>query len=356
MRAGLPWRVASASVLAGALGVVGVASAFGGDDGHLGAALAGALSALLGAVGVGLSARRTDVALRRAALDARALAGPLAGARTPLGPVHALDETAALARALASVRATVVAVRERDKRTREDAEEADRYKTDFLTAVSHELRTPLNAILGFSDVLLRELDGPLTEGAREDVETIRSAGAHLRELFEDVIDLSALSSSRVTLTREVVDAGVLVEETCRLLEELRRDRPVELHVSIAEDTPSVHADPKRLRQILTNLGANALKYTETGSIHFETRGEGDALLLVVRDTGVGIAPGDLDSLFSAYSQQGDARRRKHNSGLGLAISKHLIELHGGSIQVESSLGAGSAFTIRLPAHVEAADA
>ena len=250
----------------------------------------------------------------------------------------------------------VVAVRERDKRTREDAEEADRYKTDFLTAVSHELRTPLNAILGFSDVLLRELDGPLTEGAREDVETIRSAGAHLRELFEDVIDLSALSSSRVTLTREVVDAGVLVEETCRLLEELRRDRPVELHVSIAEDTPSVHADPKRLRQILTNLGANALKYTETGSIHFETRGEGDALLLVVRDTGVGIAPGDLDSLFSAYSQQGDARRRKHNSGLGLAISKHLIELHGGSIQVESSLGAGSAFTIRLPAHVEAADA
>lgn len=352
-RAGLPWRVASASVLAGALGV---AVSVGAEGGQPGAALAGALTALVGALGVGLAARRTDGALRRAALDVRRLAAPLTGTRSPLGAVRALDETAGLARALVGLRATVVAVRERDKRTREDAEEADRYKTDFLTAVSHELRTPLNAILGFSEVLLRELDGPLTAGAREDVETIRSAGARLRELFEDVIDLSALSSSRVTLTREAVDVGVLIEETCRLLEELRRDRPIELRVSIAEGTPLVDADPKRLRQVLTNLGANALKYTEVGRIDFEARCEGGALLLVVRDTGVGIAPSDLDSLFSAYSQQGDVRRRRHSGGLGLAISKHLIELHGGSIQVESTLGEGSTFTLRLPARVAAADA
>jgi signal transduction histidine kinase len=346
--AGLPLRVAWASGLSGALGVAVVAVLFGEASGAGSAALVGALAGIAGAVSAAAAARRTHSALRRATRDARALGESSGSAVVPLGSVRALDETAGLARALAALRKKIAEGRARDERAREDAQEADRYKTDFLTAVSHELRTPLNAILGFADVLLRELDGPLTPGAREDVATIHTAGANLRALFEDVIDLSALNSSRVTLVREEVDVAPLLEETRRLLEGQRRDRPIELRVEVAENTPPVSADPKRLRQILTNLGTNALKFTERGSVTFEARGEGDEVVVVVRDTGAGITRGDLETLFTEYTQVGDVSRRTRGTGLGLAICKQLVELHGGSVRAESAFGQGSAFTVRLP--------
>ena len=346
VRLGLPLRVAAASALAGALGVALVAVLFG--DVGAGPILAGAIAVSIGAVSVGIAARTTHAAQRRAARDARLLAEMTGDVAPPLGPIRALDETAALARAIAALRTKIADGRRRDARAREEAEEADRYKTEFLMAVSHELRTPLNAILGFADVLLRELDGPLSPGAREDVATIHGAGAHLRELFEDVIDLSALASSRIQLVPETVEIRALLEETCRLLEGQRRDRPIALRIEVADDTPTLFADPKRLRQILTNLGTNALKFTERGAITFEARADGAEVVLVVRDTGSGITRQDIETLFIEYTQVGDTHRRTRGSGLGLAICKQLCELHGGSIKVESAFGEGSAFTVRLP--------
>ena len=346
-KVGLPLRVAGASALCGTLGI-GLAVLLGGSvDAIVGPLAVGAFGVLVGSVSVGLAARTTRDAERRAAEDALLL-GRATDARVPLGAISALDETATLARALAALRTKIAEGRARDARAREEAEEADRYKSDFLMAVSHELRTPLNAILGFADVLLRELDGPLSEGAREDVATIHGAGSHLRDLFEDVIDLSALASSRVTLQREEVDVGPLLEETCRLLEGQRRGKPVALRVVVAEGTPRADADPKRVRQIVTNLGTNALKFTEQGEITFEARGAEEWVEIVVRDTGSGITRSELETLFIEYSQVGDVKRRTRGTGLGLAICKQLSELHGGSIKVESDFGQGSAFVVRLP--------
>jgi len=355
-KASLPLRLAGASALCGTLGIALVALLSGSVDALdgsvetlVGPLAVGALGVLVGAVSVGLAARTTNDATRRAAEDALLL-GRANETRVPLGAVSALDETATLARALAALRTKIAEGRSRDARARAEAEDADRYKTDFLMAVSHELRTPLNAILGFADVLLRELDGPLSEGAREDVATIQGAGSHLRDLFEDVIDLSALASSRITLQREPVDVGPLLEETSRLLEGQRRGKPIALRVVVADGTLRADADPKRVRQIVTNLGTNALKFTEQGEITFELSGNEEHVEIVVRDTGSGITQAELETLFTEYTQVGDVKRRTRGTGLGLAICKQLSELHGGSIKAESSFGQGSAFIVRLPTY------
>ncbi len=349
-KASLPLRVAGASALSGTLGIALAALLGGSVDALVGPLAVGALGVLVGAVSVGLAARTTRDAKRRAAEDALLLGRATTETRVPLGAISALDETATLAQALAALRTKIAEGRARDARAREEAEEADRYKSDFLMAVSHELRTPLNAILGFADVLMNELDGPLSEGAREDVATIHGAGSHLRDLFEDVIDLSALASSRITLQREAVDVGALLEETSRLLEGQRRGKPIALRVVVAVGTPRADADPPRVRQLVTNLGTNALKFTEKGEIAFELSGTDEYVEIIVRDTGSGITRTELETLFTEYTQVGDVKRRTRGTGLGLAICKQLSELHGGSIKAESAFGQGSAFTVRLPTY------
>ena len=232
---------------------------------------------------------------------------------------------------------------------RHRAEEHDRLETEFLTTVSHELRTPLNAILGFSQVLLDEIDGPLDDDQREDVATIKEAGEHLRALVDDVLDLARIEGGVFTLARSPVDVGIVVREVARLLEAQRDDKPVTITVRAPEELPKVDGDPKRLRQIVMNLATNALKFTDEGSVSIEASAIDGTVRIAVTDTGSGIPRDEQSTIFDEFHQVPSMRRVSQGSGLGLAICKRLVDLHGGRIEVESIVGHGSVFRVSLPA-------
>jgi len=233
---------------------------------------------------------------------------------------------------------------------RVQAEEADHFESEFARNLSHELRTPLNAILGFTHVLLDELDGPLTPDQREDVETIRSSGELLRDLVDDVLDLAALQSGQVGLQRATVAPEPVLREVARLLEGQRGGRSLDLVVAVEPGTPDLHVDPKRLRQILVNLGTNAVKFTDQGEVRFRAApAESGGVRLTVEDTGSGIPREELPRLFDEFQQVSGAVRKGQGAGLGLAIVRRLTELHGGTVAAESTVGVGSAFHVVLPA-------
>jgi len=265
--------------------------------------------------------------------------------------LSAPEDVVALCHSVAVVAGRMQDLRARSVRAHAALERAERERDELLTALRHELRTPLNAILGFADVLLREIDGPLGKDAQEDAQTIHAAGEHLLALFTDVLDLSALEGGTTSLAPVSCDVTTLLEDTVRLLEGQRKDKQVQLRVETI-GRPHAFADPTRLTQVVTNLGTNALKATERGEIVFRSWREGDEVRVVVRDTGVGIARSELATLFEEYAQAGDLRRRHRGSGLGLAICRRLVELHGGRIWVESELGSGSSFQVALPAAKE----
>jgi signal transduction histidine kinase len=308
---------------------------------------------LIGAVFLAVSATA-------AWLSARAISGDVhfvtrrveaMAARGDLGEpiaVRALDEVGALTRAFEQLRQGYLEQLRRERAAYRQAEDADRYKSEFLTTVSHELRTPLNAILGFTEVLLQEIEGPLSEGQREDLRMIRASGEHLLALFNNVLDFSALASGRMQLNLEDVDVAEVLHEIASLLEGQRQGKPVAITVDVPAFLPEVEADPTRLRQIVMNLGSNALKFTTEGEVRLSARFNGREVSISVRDTGVGIAEEDLPLLFEEFSQVGGAEfTRPGSSGLGLSIVRQLTRLHGGEIVVDSEHGHGSTFTITL---------
>lgn len=223
----------------------------------------------------------------------------------------------------------------------------DRDRSAFLAALSHELRTPLNAILGFTDVLLAEVDGPLSGDARESLEVVRSSGVHLRELIDDILELSALESGELELSPATLDLWTLAEEAVREAGISAQDKPLEL--GLEGGATEVWGDARRIRQILGNVIGNAVKFTSEGSVKVvvETQGERWAKLSVT-DTGPGIAPEDQTAIFDEYRQVGDVAARRAGSGLGLAITRRLLQMHEGRIELESELGRGSTFRIFLP--------
>jgi two-component system sensor histidine kinase/response regulator len=231
------------------------------------------------------------------------------------------------------------------------AETAGRFREEFVAAVRHELNTPLNAILGFTEVLLQEVDGPLTPQQREDVEAIRSAGAYLQELVEAV--LAEWAPDRNTpMPVMPVDLPVLAREVARLLEGQVPDDRVALRVEVVGDPPKPAADARRIRQVLINLGTNAIRATSRGSVTFEVAPHEEGVRLTVRDTGAGIPPERIPHLFEEFEQVGDAQANRGGSGLGLALTRDLVEWHGGRIEVASEPGAGSAFHVLLPEELE----
>ena len=310
-------------------------------------ALIGAVFLLVSATAAWLSARAISgdvhfVTRRVYAIAARGdLGEPVA--------VRALDEVGALTRAFEQLRQGYLEQLARERAAYRQAEDADRYKSEFLTTVSHELRTPLNAILGFTQVLLAEIEGPLSEGQREDLRMIRASGEHLSSLFNNVLDFSALATGRMQLNLESVDVAELLHEIGALLEGQRQGKPVAIVVDVPDFLPEVEADPTRLRQIVMNLGSNALKFTDSGEVRLMARFNGREVAISVRDTGVGIAEEDLPLLFEEFSQVGGPEAsRAGSSGLGLSIVRQLTRLHGGQIAVDSQYGAGSIFTVTLP--------
>ncbi len=232
--------------------------------------------------------------------------------------------------------------------------ELDRLKSEFLAMMSHELRTPLNSIIGFSRVILKGIDGPLTELQEQDLNAIYNSGQHLLRLINDVLDLAKIEAGKMELAYDEVNIAETIQGVLPTISGVLKDKPVQLITNVADDIPIVRADPIRLRQVLINLLSNAAKFTEEGSITVEAHVQpspsgGREVYISVTDTGPGIAPEDQAKLFKSFSQVDTSPTRKTGgSGLGLAISRQLVELHGGRIGVESEVGKGSKFYFTLP--------
>lgn len=227
------------------------------------------------------------------------------------------------------------------------AEIADRERAAFLAAVSHELRSPLNAILGFADVLMSEVDGPLSPSAREEVDQIRDSGAHLLGLINDILEFSALESGQLRLTRAKVDLTALATDVVREARGLVGDKPIQVRVQFDEPVMA-RADARRMRQIIGNLVNNAVKFTQRGEVVVSVGRKRNLAFVRVSDTGPGISPEERQVIFREYKQAPSEHARRRGTGLGLAISKRLMSLHRGSIRVESELGRGSTFEVVFP--------
>jgi PAS domain S-box-containing protein len=231
------------------------------------------------------------------------------------------------------------------------AERASRAKSEFLSRMSHELRTPLNAILGFAQILQLKADA-LPAPARDQLRQIETAGWHLLELINEVLDLSRIESGTVTVSREPVAVAPLVTECVRMAEPLARRHGVQL-ASRADDAAGLHAlgDRTRLRQVVTNLLSNAIKYNRPGgtaTVAVTHAAEG-RIEIAVADTGRGFTQQQLEQLFQPFNRLGAERGPVEGTGIGLVITRRLVELMGGTLDVATTAGAGSVFTVRLPA-------
>jgi PAS domain S-box-containing protein len=232
--------------------------------------------------------------------------------------------------------------------------EIDRLKSQFLANMSHELRTPLNSIIGFSRVIIKGIDGPVTELQQQDLTAIYNSGQHLLGLINDVLDLSKIEAGKMELAFDEVNIADVTSSVLSTMSGLIKDRPIQMKRSIQPNLPTVRADAIRVRQVMINLLSNASKFTDEGDILVEVglkpgpTGRNE-LRVSVTDSGPGIAKQDQTKLFQAFSQVDDSPTRKTGgTGLGLSICQHIINMHGGRIWVESDLGKGSTFHFTLP--------
>jgi PAS domain S-box-containing protein len=231
----------------------------------------------------------------------------------------------------------------------QEVERANRLKTEFLASMSHELRTPLHTIIGFSELLGEQLEGPLTDKQQRFVGHILQDARHLLELINEVLDISKIESGRLELKRETFDFGQCVEEVMAGIRHQAANRNITLE-NQNNFHESLYADRLRLKEILYNLLNNAVKFTpEGGRVWIEAGREGDTLHISVCDTGIGIPEKEQPSIFEKFYQVGDISGGvREGTGLGLPITKHLVELHGGAISVASQPGKGSSFRLVLP--------
>jgi signal transduction histidine kinase len=239
--------------------------------------------------------------------------------------------------------------------------DADRLKSEFVANMSHELRTPLNAIIGFAKVILNEIDGPLTDMQREDLSAIYSSAQHLLNLVNHILDLSKIEAGKMELHKEWVNIKELVYGVMATTIPLTGDKDIQLVERITDHLPPVYVDRTRIRQVILNLLSNAAKFTERGTITLmvdrlvetvESQGAFRPqlfLLFTVADTGIGIAPEDIPIVFEEFRQvDSGIARQAEGTGLGLPISRRLVEMHGGRLWVESRVGIGSRFCFTLP--------
>lgn len=230
---------------------------------------------------------------------------------------------------------------------------ASRLKSEFLATMSHELRTPLNAIIGFSQLLTRRREREWTDQQTEMIERIYRNAQHLLGLLNEILDFSKLGARRLELQPETMNLATLAQDTIAEMQSLAAQKSLDLSLSIQLDDPLIINDPLRLRQVLVNLVSNGIKFTEVGSVALSITaaadGNTDELVIAVADTGSGIAPEDLDSIFEAFRQVDQGHTRRHGgTGLGLAIVDAIVALMGGRIWVESMPQAGTTFFIQIP--------
>jgi signal transduction histidine kinase len=242
---------------------------------------------------------------------------------------------------------------------RDEAEMASRSKSSFLAHMSHELRTPLNAIIGFSEVIAREVMGPVSNAYYRDyADDIHASGQHLLALINDLLDLSKIEAGKLELFEETVDLPALVNRCAVFVSEAARAKELELHLEIAPDLTAVFCDERKLKQVLLNLLSNAVKFTAMGRISVAARRDGSDLLRIeVADTGVGIAPDHIAKAMTPFGQvDGALSHEQKGTGLGLPLARQLIELHGGTLALASEPGVGTTITILLPGRAGAQQA
>jgi len=228
-------------------------------------------------------------------------------------------------------------------------EAASRHKSEFLANMSHELRTPLNAIIGFSEVLAQGMFGAINEKQTEYLQDILESGRHLLSLINDILDLSKIEAGRMELELTEFDLPQAIQNALTLVRERALRRGIALHHAIDDRIAASRADERKVKQVLLNLLSNAIKFTpEGGRIEVRAAPADGMVEVSVTDTGVGIAPEDQDAVFEEFRQVGTADKKAEGTGLGLALSRKFIELHGGKIHVTSQVGVGSTFTFTLP--------
>ena len=241
-----------------------------------------------------------------------------------------------------------VALRE----ARDEAEAANRAKTDFLTNMSHELRTPLSAVIGFSEMIVKETFGPVGQPQyREFADDILHAGRHLMDVIADILDIAKAQSGTIELHKRTVRPEAVLRAAVRIVHEKARDANVTLMTHIGEHLPTVEADTVRLRQVLLNLLSNAIKFTSAGgTINAEVSRHPEGVALRIRDSGAGMAPGDIPRALQPFIQVDTSLARRHGgTGLGLPLTKIFVELHGGRLEIESTLDVGTTVSAILPA-------
>jgi signal transduction histidine kinase len=243
---------------------------------------------------------------------------------------------------------------------RDAAEAANRAKSAFLANMSHELRTPLNAIIGYSEMLEEDAEASGNAPFVSDLQKIRSAGRHLLGLINDVLDLSKVEAGKMKLYLETFDVASVVEEVVSTARPLMEKNGNTLEVRCSPDVGQLREDITKVRQVLLNLLSNAAKFTEKGTVSLDVTRENDVtgtwVVFRVRDTGIGMTPGQLGKLFQAFTQADGSTQRKYGgTGLGLALSRKFCVMMGGDINARSEPGKGSTFTMRLPGDVENVD-
>ena len=230
----------------------------------------------------------------------------------------------------------------------EELEAASRHKSEFLATMSHELRTPLNAIIGFSQVLKQQMYGPLNERQADYVEDVLSSGQHLLNLINDILDLAKVEAGRMELQPSTFELPELLENAASMVRERATRQGTDLTLAVDGSVGAMEGDERKVKQILFNLLSNAVKFTPSGGkVNLAARVADEQVVISVHDTGIGISAEDQEKIFEEFYQVG-ASRTQEGTGLGLALTRRLVELHHGHLTVESEPGVGSTFTATMP--------
>ena len=232
---------------------------------------------------------------------------------------------------------------------RDAAESADRLKSAFLATMSHELRTPLNSIIGFTGIVLQGLAGPLNDEQSKQLGMVQNSSRHLLALINDVLDISKIEAGQLDIHCTSFPIAPAIEKDVSAILPLAQKKGITVRTELSAEVGEIYSDQRRTEQILLNLLGNAVKFTDRGEVVVRCWRDKEWILTAVRDTGIGIEPKYHENIFEPFRQTdtGLARKRE-GTGLGLSICKRLVELLGGFISVESALGQGSTFTVRLP--------